>query len=534
MRRKSLSSIFFLVLLCILLTNTFKIEVFAQSTPKIGIVSLDHVAFVQGNNNEFYISAKDYTGQVQYQLFYIQESVMKEWRLINNQDMVNGWTNPMDAQAPTIVDISSLSLKTDKYRFAIRVRRVGVKGLHENKYGDYDDAYPFNLDVVKNTTVELSGNMNIEKTSFSKGENLVINGVGNLSKDIQYKLHLFDVKNNKWLTNLTEYNTSVNYSLKDIPEGTYIVDLWAKNINSKNKYDGWKLKIINVLNSLPNDKVVKFPDSNLDKVIRETIDKPYGDIYKGDLEKIESIESSLYSAAKEEMIFDLSGIENVVNLKVLELQGNSISDIGALKGLTNLTDLDLFYNNISDISALTGLTNLTALGLTGNKISNITALAGLTNLTRLHLGINEISDISALSRLTKLDELALWDNNISDISALKGLTKLTTYLNLSENKISDISALKGLTSLTLLELGQNQISDISALMELTNLKNVLDLDNNQISDLSALTALTSLDILSLSGNKVSNISALKGLTNLTSIDLTNNQINGSVIAAVYR
>ena len=181
--------------LIVLLVSTYKTEGFGQTTPKVAIVSLDHVPFVEGDNNEFYISAKDYTGQVQYQLFYIQESVMKEWKLINNVDMVNGWTKAIDGQTPITVDISNLNLKADKYRFAIRVRRVGVQGLKQNNYGDYDDAYPFNLDVAKSANIQLNGNINIEKTNFSNTENLVINGVVNLSNDVQYKLHLFDVKN---------------------------------------------------------------------------------------------------------------------------------------------------------------------------------------------------------------------------------------------------------------------------------------------------------------------------------------------------
>ena len=527
--KKKFIKCIFLVLLCILLTNTFKIEVFAQSTPKIGIVSLDHVAFVQGNNNEFYISAKDYTGQVQYQLFYIQESVMKEWRLINNQDMVNGWTNPMDAQAPTIVDISSLSLKTDKYRFAIRVRRVGVKGLHENKYGDYDDAYPFNLDVVKNTTVELSGNMNIEKTNFSKSENLVINGVGSLTKDIQYKLHLFDVKNNKWLTDLTGYNTSVNYSLKNIPEGTYIVDLWAKNINSKNKYDGWKLKTITVQNSLAENIVVNFPDSNLNKVIRDTIDKPYGDIYKSDVEKIESIEYFIYPADDEVVpdkfiIFDLSGMENLTNLEVLNLAGNSISDVSPLKGLTNLGELSLWQNNISNISPLKGLTNLNRLDLSHNQISELSALKGLINLKDvLDLSDNQINDLSPLAGLTNLYSLDLSNNQISIISSLNGMSELL-WLKLNNNQISDTSALAGLTNLTDLRLGNNSIRDISNLSGLINLETLL-LENNTISDTSALRKLNNLKSVSFASNGLRDISVLKELTNLTKVYSDKNEIS---------
>jgi hypothetical protein len=246
MRKRILISAFFILFLSILIVSAFKTVVFAQTTPKVAIVSLDHVPFVEGDTNAFFISAKGYLGQVQYQLFYIQESTMTEWKLIDNVNMVNGWTNSIDAKTPIIVDISNLNLKADKYRFAIRVRRVGVQGLKQNSYGDYDDAYPFNLDVVKNSNITLTDNINIEKTDFIKNENLEIKGVGNLSNNVQYKLHLFDVKNNKWLTDLTEYNTNINYSLKSIPEGTYIVDLWVKNNESKNKYDGWKLKIITI------------------------------------------------------------------------------------------------------------------------------------------------------------------------------------------------------------------------------------------------------------------------------------------------
>ena len=58
--------------------------------------------------------------------------------------------------------------------------------------------------------IELSGNTNIEETNFIKSENLVINGVGNSSQNVQCKLHLFDVKNSKWLTDLTSLNLEQN------------------------------------------------------------------------------------------------------------------------------------------------------------------------------------------------------------------------------------------------------------------------------------------------------------------------------------
>jgi Leucine-rich repeat (LRR) protein len=455
MKKKWLASTFFMLLLSIFLISTFENEVLGLTTPKVAIVSLDHVPFVEGDNNEFYISAAQYTGEVQYQLFYIQESTMSTWALIENEDMVDGWTKAVDAKTPTIVSISNLQLKADKYRFAIRVRRVGVKGLKSNSYGDYDDAYPFNLDVVKKATIELSGNVNIEKTDFSNSENLIINGVGNLSSDVQYKLHLFDVKNNKWLTNLTEYSSNVNYNLKDISEGIYIVDLWSKNLNSNNSYDGWKLKTITVRNGLQKNGLV-FKDKNLEALVRTAIGKPTGNLTANDVKNI----TELYVA--DNQVKDISGLEQLTNLQYLSLESTEITDISVLKNLTNLTDLCLDNTKITDISALKDLNNLTDLSLNNNKINDISALRNLTNLKDLSLNNTFVTDISTLRYLPKLTNLSLDNNKITDISTLRDLTNLTD-IYLDNNKISDISVLKNLNKLTTLSLNNNRITDISAL-----------------------------------------------------------------------
>jgi hypothetical protein len=282
MKKRSLTGAFFILLLSILIVSTLKVDVYAQTTPKISIVSLDHVPFVEGDNNEFYISAKNYTGQVQYQLFYIQESAMKDWKLIDNSDMTNGWTNPIDAQTPSIVDISNLNLKADKYRFAIRVRRVGVKGLNQNKYGDYDDVYPFTLNVDKASDINLNSNMRIDKTEFSQSENLIIDGINDMPLTTQYKLHLFDVKNSKWINNLTDYNMNIDCSISKIPVGTYIADVWVKNSDSNKTYDGWKLKVIKITKTtdiVDNDKDYVEEYVNTGKVFSSNLN--YGGL-KGD------------------------------------------------------------------------------------------------------------------------------------------------------------------------------------------------------------------------------------------------------------
>lgn len=84
--------------------------------------------------------------------------------------MLNGWTSSTDGQQPIKVDITNLKLSVDNYRFAIRVRRVGVKGKFRNSYGDYDSAYPFTMNVLKTKDINLNGDMVINKNDFTQME----------------------------------------------------------------------------------------------------------------------------------------------------------------------------------------------------------------------------------------------------------------------------------------------------------------------------------------------------------------------------
>ncbi|MBW9156993.1 leucine-rich repeat domain-containing protein [Clostridium tagluense] len=196
--------------------------------------------------------------------------------------------------------------------------------------------------------------------------------------------------------------------------------------------------------------IVTFTDKNLEQTIRNTIEKPTGNILKSDVEKI-----TLLNAIG---ITNLQGIEHLTNLTYLRLDNNEISNIEPLKCLTNLTDLYLSNNQISSIEPLKGLTNLKSLELFENQISNILPLASLTNLTNLYLSDNQINNIEPLKRLTNLKGLGLSNNQISNIDPLKDLTNLD-LLYLSKNIIRNIEPLRGLTYLTWLHLSNNQITD---------------------------------------------------------------------------
>ena len=282
------------------------------------------------------------------------------------------------------------------------------------------------------------------------------------------------------------------------------------------------------------DEPVDIPDPNLRAAIENALRRlpdPNEPIFPSDMAGLTRLE------ARNANISDLTGLQTATNLTWLGLgpeqvqQGvwrnsNSITDISALQGLTKLEVLDLEDNSISNISALERLTNLAVLNLGGNSISDISPLTELTNLTELYLWDNSISDMLPVAGLTNLTGLSLGFNTISDISAVAGLTNLT-FLSLRHNSISDISPVVGLANLTRLALDINSISDMSPVAGLTNLTGLF-LQDNSISDISAVAGLTNLTELALQDNSISDLSPLVANTGLGSgdlVDVSENPLN---------
>jgi|GEM_PF-2213997 len=206
---------------------------------------------------------------------------------------------------------------------------------------------------------------------------------------------------------------------------------------------------------LTESTVITFADKNLEEIVREKIQCHTGDILQDDVDKITDLGNT-----EGKHITNLSGIENLTNLTLLNLSNNQISNIEPLKGLTNLTNLNLASNQMSNLEPLKGLTKLISLNLNTNQISNIESLKGLTRLTELNLDTNKMSNIEPLKGLTKLTDLNLASNQMSNIEPLKKLTNLTD-LNLASNQMSNIGPLMGLTKLTDLNLDTNNIKDFS-------------------------------------------------------------------------
>lgn len=201
------------------------------------------------------------------------------------------------------------------------------------------------------------------------------------------------------------------------------------------------------------EDAVVFNDDVLERLVRENLNKPDGDVLVSDALSLTELDLQMDNLDENrQTIHRLDALRYFANLTYLglgyavenEADPDAPVDIGALGGLTKLESLQLGDIVIDDVSALSGLTNLKSLSIWGGgQLGDLTPLAGLVNLEALTLHDNRITDVSPLSGLTKLVYLDLADNQIADVSPLADLTGLTR-LYLEGNPVSDYSPLAGI------------------------------------------------------------------------------------------
>ena len=200
-------------------------------------------------------------------------------------------------------------------------------------------------------------------------------------------------------------------------------------------------------------------------------------------------------------ITEIKGLNNLINLQILNLSFNQITEIKGIDKLVNLQQLDLTYNKITEIKGLDKLVNLQQLDLYNNQITEIKAIDNLVNLQILYLSNNQITEIKAIDNLVNLQTICLYNNQIIEIKGIDNLVNLQK-LSLSNNKITEIKAIDNLINLQDLSLCNNKITEIKAIDNLVNLQ-YLDLRNNQITELSLnLCNLRNIEYFNYSNNPI--------------------------------
>ncbi|CAL6009419.1 Conserved_hypothetical protein [Hexamita inflata] len=156
------------------------------------------------------------------------------------------------------------------------------------------------------------------------------------------------------------------------------------------------------------------------------------------------------------------GIEQMQQLKFLNLSDNRLTDISSLQGLHNLEYLNLEDNQVADISPISELNKLVVLIMTYKKVNPTDERASLnfelmpTNLNVLVVKWYYLKSLQGIHKLDKLQNLNLSYNKLRDIKQLQCLVSLNN-LNISNNDLVFIKPLCNLRQLQLLDVSENSI-----------------------------------------------------------------------------
>ena len=225
---------------------------------------------------------------------------------------------------------------------------------------------------------------------------------------------------------------------------------------------------------------VQFKDSGLEQAVRDTIGQEEDEIKKRDVDLIQVLDATGYD------IETLEGIEELPELRELNLEDNQIKSLSPLQNLTKLQRLSLRNNQITDLKKI-GFEDILYLNIEELNLHHNVVRDDEGNDTRL-------SDISLIGRMITLQKLDLRDNHIEDLFPLGNLRNLED-LDLRENRVKDIDVLQALTNLEELNLRDNSIESLEALRFLFHLNDLNIHSNKEIKSLEPLSGLVNLETL---------------------------------------
>ncbi|CAH1214537.1 Internalin A [Paenibacillus plantiphilus] len=301
-----------------------------------------------------------------------------------------------------------------------------------------------------------------------------------------------------------------------------------------------------------DNAVVKFPDKALERAVRLLTGIDKGVLRQQDVQGITELVMTYETfggetRTEDSMITDLTGIQQLTNLQVLDLRYyHKVDNVEPLAGLAKLHTIILWGNPVRDIKPLAKLSALKELDLSETKVDNLEPLRGHVQLEKLTLvdtpvkGIEMLPslpklrslnlysaeerklDLATIGNLTNLEELDLVRKGADNIDFLRGLTKLKRLV-LRGNYIQDYSLIGQLTDLEMLYIQENNIKKLDFVKSLVNLRE-LSVERGQIDDLQPLSGLTKLETLSLYDSRISSLKPLAPLTSLKKLNLDNNDI----------
>ncbi len=212
------------------------------------------------------------------------------------------------------------------------------------------------------------------------------------------------------------------------------------------------------------EEVVQIADPVLEKMIREQIEKPEGDITTSDMEMVYSISINY----EEEPVNDISGLEYAVNLRDFSFSRGTLKSLDPVAKLQSIFYLNVSYADITDPIIEFDTPALERIGFIDTNVSDFDFLKNVVTANDVSFTGCNITDLTFMQNWDALIDANLSSNSITDIEPLRNKIDIIN-LNLHQNSVVVIDALSTLTNLETLNISYNHVADITPIMNLMNL-----------------------------------------------------------------
>jgi len=190
---------------------------------------------------------------------------------------------------------------------------------------------------------------------------------------------------------------------------------------------------------------------------------------------------------------DAYHLKNLTKLESLLLQACNLDNLEFVQNMKNLRLINIAINKVKDIQPLKGLTNLEVVEIWENQIEDLSPIKDLKNIRRLDISTNPIKwgycDLSDLKCIPSLEVIGLFNISITPEQIIKAQNLRKVFLGGKE--CSDISFLANYPSIESVSLVGSSVRDISCLTEILNLKELWIVENQKIEDYTPIYILRS-------------------------------------------
>ena len=237
-------------------------------------------------------------------------------------------------------------------------------------------------------------------------------------------------------------------------------------------------------------------------------------------------------------ISDLSGLEQMKNLRVLIIEGQQIEDLSPVYGLENLEVLSVNCNPVSSIEGIEKLKNLRMLDISYTDVSDISPVFGMEKLSRLRIDGTKVSDLSGIENMKRLYQITFSDTGVAEVpdglklrlvvahdSALRAIPDLggskDVFLSAQNVDITDFSKLSSAGSYELINIEANGKDD--QIIKALNGKTIdkADILNSGFGSIKELSGWNIGEELELTNGALSSVEGIEEHDGIETLDLRN-------------